>query len=243
MAMTEEERRKARNEASKRWYAAHKAQNALNPRSGRKSVKKDPTAETQKRIDKLVKAFAGPVAKTKKLLKEAASLLTDIYRTGDETLVILSAQTLSKGLGLSVTRTEDGKVSVAFASEKTFRVPKTATKPAKDGDVFVPFPPPDGAEPETETKPVEIPVDPSELENVADGQETADIQVTDFDDPLKDDDDEDDDDWDDDDDDWDDDEDDDDDEGDEDDEDGDDADLDGRAEMMREIEAQGGYDD
>lgn len=253
MAMTEEERRKARNEASKRWYAAHKAAKkaakkaAAKPEAKKVEAKpaavqkrpkpaKDPNAGLQKQIDKLIKRGAKPVAQVSALVKEIGPVLAEIYKTGDEKFVKKSVGALRKAFDLGIETPPDGKGSVTFVRAKAFRCPKAAApEPVEDGAQFVPFPAPgDEQFEEKEPEPVEIPVDPAKLDEIpaGGGDDPVDVDVggDGDEDPFGGDEDED----------KDPDED-----GDED-EDEDNLDEDwanGRAEMMGEIDAQGGYDD
>ena len=261
MAMTEEERRKARNEASKRWYAAHKAAKAAK-KPAKKQVEAKPTKKValkpmkkqkaekpqnfQKRVAKTVKAFAGPVAKVEKLVKDVAPLLAEIYKAGDEKETKKLVRDLSRGLGLSVAVSSDGKASVEWSVVRTFRVPKTQTPAEEPAENAAPELPPEEPvsqpdefeESEESEEPVEVPVDPAKFNGIPSGEDAPPVDIDDEtqddeddeDDLLGGDEDED--------------EDEDDDEDEDEDEEPDpDDDLEGRAEMMREIEAQGGYDD
>ena len=260
MAMTEEERRKARNEASKRWYAAHKAAKKAMKKAAKKAEAKpaakkaeakpavvqarpkppkDPNAGLQKQVDKILKRGAKPVAEVSALIKEIGPVLAEIYKTGDEKFVKKSVGALRKAFDLGIETPPDGKGSVTFVRAKAFRCPKAAApgpaEPAdKPDELFVPFPAPgDEQFEEKEPEPVEIPVDPAKLDEIpaGGGDDPVDVDVDGGDDPFADEDDEDKD------------------PDDEDDEDLDDEDrldddyLNGRAEMMGEIDAQGGYDD
>lgn len=243
MAMTEEERRKARNEASKRWYAAHKAakaaQNKAKPaakkveaklaKPKKEKPKKDPKEAIQKAISKIIKAAIKITPALLKIIKGVAPLLGDAYKAGDPKFAKKVAAQL-KGLGFSVETSPDGKAQVGWSAFRAFRVPK-APDPADDGAPFVPFPAPGDEKFEEPEKPVEVPVDPAKLEGIEAGAEgpveiddpfgPADEGEEDANEGYENEDEE-----------------------DEDDPFGDEEDdLDGRADMMREIEAQGGYDD
>ena len=179
MAMTEEERRKARNEASRRWYAAHKAAKAtMAPEKGAKqkpvkkteaklaravkSTEKAPNQDIQKRIDKLIKKNERVVSASETLLKEATAILTDVYKTGDQKLIDKTTKLFAKKLSIAVELDGDGRMVAKLTGAKTFRVPKAATacvQPAPDV----------GDEPPSEEEPKEISVDPSLLTGVEDG--------------------------------------------------------------------------
>jgi len=141
--LTPEEIRARRNEASKRWYAAHKAKGAVN-KAGKKTakkadlpaakkvalVKKDDGAPIMKRVDKLVKKNIKAVGQIKGLMKEVAEILGDTYKTGDEKLIASVQKALGKNLCIQVdaqTLEPEGKAKkvVSFAvGAKLFRVPK-----------------------------------------------------------------------------------------------------------------------
>ena len=180
MAMTEEERRKARNEASRRWYAAHKAAKAaMAPEKGakQKPVKKveakparaakpdekAPNQDIQKRIDKLIKKNERVVSASEVLLKEATAILADVYKTGDQKLIDKTTKLFAKKLSIAVEPDVDGRMVAKFNGAKTFRVPKTAAttrvQPAPDT----------GDAPPSEEESKEISVDPSLLTGVEDG--------------------------------------------------------------------------
>ena len=180
MAMTEEERRKARNEASRRWYAAHKAAKATmapekgakqkpvkkveaKPAGAAKLAEKAPNQDIQKRIDKLIKKNERVVSASEVLLKEATAILADVYKTGDQKLIDKTTKLFAKKLSIAVEPDVDGRMVAKFNGAKTFRVPKTAAttrvQPAPDT----------GDEPPSEEESKEISVDPSLLTGVEDG--------------------------------------------------------------------------
>lgn len=187
MAMTEEERRAARNAASKRWYAAHKAAKktakAATPKAGakqkpakkaeakparaKKAAKKAAGVDVQKNIDKLVKKNEKVASAAGVLLKEAASILADVYKTGDQKLIDKTTKLFARRLSIAVEPDGDGRMVAKFAGAKAFRVPKQAASKENTDAVFVPFEPDAPAE-----EPKEISVDPSLLTGVEDGTVT-----------------------------------------------------------------------
>lgn len=184
MAMTEEERRRARNEASKRWYAAHKAaKKATAPKTGAKQkpakkveaksaraakpAKKAAGTDVQKRIDKLVKKNEKVASAAGILLKEAASILADVYKTGDQKLIDKTTKLFAKRLSIAVEPDGDGRMAAKFTGAKSFRAPKQAVSKENTDEVFVPFEPDKPAE-----EPKEISVDPSLLTGVEEGTVT-----------------------------------------------------------------------
>lgn len=191
--LTPEEIRARRNEASRRWYAAHKAKGAVN-KAGKKAVKnadfpaakkaapvkKADGALIMKRVDKLVKKNIKAVGQVKGLMKEAAEILGDTYKTGDEKLIASVQKALGKSLCIQVdaqTLEPEGnaKKAVSFAvGAKLFRVPKRKVTPDgadQAGDLAA-------AREKTaeqgpgvsDVQPKEIPVDPSKLEGVESGE-------------------------------------------------------------------------
>ena len=187
--LTPEEIRARRNEASRRWYAAHKAKGAVN-KAGKKAVKNAdfPAAKRadgeliMKRVDRLVKKNIKAVGQVKGLMKEAAEILGDTYKTGDEKLITSVQKALGKNLCIQVdarTLEPEGKAkkAVSFAvGAKLFRVPKRKGTPDDVGaDPAVGL---SAAREKTaeqgpgvsDVQSREIPVDPSKLEGVESGE-------------------------------------------------------------------------
>lgn len=193
--LTPEEIRARRNEASRRWYAAHKAKGAVN-KAVNKAVKNAdfPAAKKaapvkkadgeliMKRVDRLVKKNIKAVGQVKGLMKEAAEILGDTYKTGDEKLIASVQKALGKNLCIQVdaqTLEPEGnaKKAVSFAvGAKLFRVPKRKGTP--DGAGADQAGEPAAAREKTaepgpgvsDVQPKEIPVDPSKLEGVESGE-------------------------------------------------------------------------
>ncbi len=246
MAMTEEERRRARNEASKRWYQAHKAAKAaMNrlPKAKAAEAKKPAAgAKLEKAVDKFVDKGAKAAETYRGLVKSAAALLADVYRSGDEKLVANAVKAFGRRLSLEVEAdpaTGWGVVRSGDLGESKFRVPKA--KPAPEEARGAVEDGPCVSDPDTADDRV-VPVDPSILTGVGEDEVLKSSDV-DSQPGYRDDD------FDDEDDDFD----------DEDDEDFDDEDDDERAErrrrreeddwaeghddMMREMSEQGAFDD
>ena len=193
--LTPEEIRARRNEASRRWYAAHKAKGAVN-KAGKKAVKNAdfPAAKKtapvkkadgeliMKRVGKLVKKNVKAVGQVKCLMKEAAEILGDTYKTGDEKLIASVQKALGKNLCIQVdaqTLEPEGKAkkAVSFAvGSKLFRVPKRKVTPDGAGADQAGEPAAalstaaDPAVGVSGVQPKEIPVDPSKLESVESGE-------------------------------------------------------------------------
>lgn len=148
MPMTDEERRAARNAASKRWYAAHKAAKKAAAKAGakQKPAKKveakpakpaKPTKKTRakaakpvskgrdplREAEKLVKKFAKVAAGIKPMLCDAVEILDRAYRGGDEKYVGKVERVLRKGLGIGIV--DDGAKTKAGieAWSKGIRMP------------------------------------------------------------------------------------------------------------------------
>jgi len=177
MAMTPEERKAARREASRRWYEKQKALGAKNPAAGKggkpaaakvKAVparkakapaKKAPDAgEFEKRFAKLAAKNAKAVGQVKALVKEAGALAGEAIKALGQEKADAVAKWLKRGLSLSLSADfAEGKASVAFSADKQFRVPK-----AKAAAAALPEPEPE--------KPVEVAVDPAVLEQAEEGK-------------------------------------------------------------------------
>lgn len=192
--LTPEEIRARKNEASRRWYAAHKAKGAVNT-AGKKTAKKAdlPSAKKaapvqkaggapiMKRVDKLVKKNIKAVGQVKSLMKDVAEILGDAYKTGDEKLIASVQKALGKNLCIQVdaqTLEPEGKAkkAVSFAvGAKLFRVPKRKETPDGDGadradDLVAACEKTAERGPGvSDVQPKEISVDPSKLEGVESG--------------------------------------------------------------------------
>lgn len=194
MAMTEEERRQKRNEASRRCYLKRKAAMAAMNRAGgvrpkAKAVevrpakkgalfgagKKDPSAQALRAVEKLAKKFAKPVSQAKAMVKEAAQVLADLYRTGDEKAVAKALKTIEKELSLVVGTDPENparkNVSMAVGA-KAFKVPKPKEE-RKPAAAEPPAAPPPEEEPDGEKEKI-VTVDPALLTGIEEGTVTAD---------------------------------------------------------------------
>ena len=173
MAMTEEERRQARNEASKRWYQAYKAAKAaMNrlPKAKAAEVKKPGGSKLEKAVDKFVDKGVKAAETYRGLVKSAAAILADVYRSEDEKLVAKTVKTFGRQLSLVVEADPAagwGVVKSGELGESKFRVPKA--KPAEQAA------PPvgtgvSGLEPVVEEDDKIVPVDPSVLTGVGEDE-------------------------------------------------------------------------
>ena len=174
MAMTEEERRQARNEASKRWYQAHKAAKAaMNklPKAKTAEVKKPGGAKLEKLVDKFVDRGVKAAETYRGLVKSAAGILSDVYRSGDDKLVAKTVKTFGRQLSLVVEAdpsTGWGVVKSGELGESKFRVPKAkpAGQEAPSDETGVS----PGPEPGEEEDDKIVPVDPSVLTGVGEDE-------------------------------------------------------------------------
>jgi len=150
MAMTDEERRAARNAASRKWYEAHKAAKAAQNKAGKakpkakkveckpkagkakpKAAAKAGCAKLEKQVDKFAEKAAKATEAYKAALKEAAALFGEVCKSGDEKLVLKASKAFSKKLSLEIALSpEDGKAELtpAIQPPKAVRIPKS--KPA-----------------------------------------------------------------------------------------------------------------
>lgn len=195
MAMTPEERRAARNAASRRWYLAHKAAKAASNKAGQKQAKqaakpKARKAEAKpakpqngglaKRLDKFVEKGTKAADAFKALVKDAAVLIAEAYKSGDEKLVARACRAFGRKLSLEVAPCpDDGKAMLSVSiGAKVFRVPKAqkAEQPAatpaaapkaeaKHASLA-----PDGEEEKAETV---VTVDPATLAGIEEGTVAA----------------------------------------------------------------------
>jgi hypothetical protein len=262
--LTEEERRRRRNEASRRCYLKRKAaqaaaQAAKNPKPKARAVEAKPAPRPAPKkgdpvamAEKIVKKFAKTAAGVKPMLAEAAELLKAVYPAADQKTTEKVERILAKGLGVKAV--DDGAktravLTAASKAVKTpaFRLAKPAEEPveepAEENAQFVPFPDPDKLEDE-DPEPAEVPLDPETIEKIDAGEIAAEdaVKNDDFDEEDEDETDEED-------------EDKDDEDKDEDDEEDEDARRErderridddwasGRWDMMREMDAQGSFDD
>lgn len=188
MAMTEEERRKARNEASKRWYAAHKAAKAAKNKLLKarpvefKKANPKPAQDSEKlerALDRFVEKGTKAADAYRDLVKSAAETLGEVFKSGDEKLIAKACRLVGKKLSLEVKpMPEDGKAEIAVSiGAKLFRIPKAKPAPvAKE-------PEPDESPKETEetelAKHKVVAVNPSLLTGIEEGSvTTADVDAS-----------------------------------------------------------------
>ena len=192
-AMSEEERRQRRNEASRRCYLRRKAELAGQAQPvGAKNHK--PKAETKPArrgpdpvvaAERLCRTYAKVANGVKPMIKDAAEFLGIIYKSEDQRVVEKVERILSKGLGVKVSRLESDPIETTRvcidAASKAVKTPKfrlTPAEPESEPDPNVePEPQQDvesdpnvEPEPEIEDEPAEVPVDPAFLEKVDAGE-------------------------------------------------------------------------
>lgn len=206
MAMSEAERSAARKEAYKRWYAKKRGKAAVNkaakpakPAKPAKKVElkktvrgtkpkavkaeKDPSCPILEAADKLVKKNAKAVNQVKALMKDAAVVLADAFKTENEKLIASVLKTLGRGLSIQVDPQTpaypDGKAKKVVRLDvgaKLFRVPKRKADPdfvseaaAVEG-IAIPTAEPDT---EAEEEPKEVLVDPATAEKLRENPDKA----------------------------------------------------------------------
>ena len=188
-AMSEEERRQRRNEASRRCYLKRKAELAAQaqPVGAKNHKSKTETKPTRRGPDPIVAAerlcrtYAKVANGVKPMVKDAAEFLGIIYKSEDQRVVEKVERILSKGLGVKVGRLESDPIETTRvcidAASKAVKTPKFRLTPAE------PEPQPDvepkpeiedepdvEPEPDVEDEPAEVPVDPAFLEKVDAGE-------------------------------------------------------------------------
>ena len=194
-AMSEEERRQRRNEASRRCYLKRKAELAGQAQPvGAKNHK--PKAETKAEAkparrgpdpvvaaERLCRTYAKVANGVKPMIKDAAEFLGIIYKSEDQRVVEKVERILTKGLGVKVGRLESDPIETTRvcvdAASKAVKAPKcrlTQAEPEPEPEPNVePEPQPENEpepedEPEVEDEPAEVPVDPAFLEKVDAGE-------------------------------------------------------------------------
>ena len=190
-AMSEEERRQRRNEASRRCYLKRKAELAgqAQPVGVKNHKSKTETKPTRRGPDPIVAAerlcrtYAKVANGVKPMVKDAAEFLGIIYKSEDQRVVEKVERILAKGLGVKVGRLESDPIETTRvcvdAASKAVKTPKfrlTPVEPEPQQDVE-PEPEPEvepdvepDVEPEIEDEPAEVPVDPAFLEKVDAGE-------------------------------------------------------------------------
>lgn len=195
-AMSEDERRRRRNEASRRCYLRRKAElaaqaqpvGAKNKKPKAKAVEAKPArtkpaqAKPTRRgpdpvvaAERLCKTYARVAGGIKPMLKDAAEFLGIVYKSEDQRVVEKVERILAKGLGVSFAGTPSDpleKTRVCLdAVSKTVKTPKFRLT-VDTAATAEPEPLPEAsAEPEPENdEPAEVPVDPALLEKVDAGE-------------------------------------------------------------------------
>ena len=188
-AMSEEERRQRRNEASRRCYLRRKAELAGQAQPvGVKNHKSKTETKPARRgpdpvvaAERLCRTYAKVANGVKPMIKDAAEFLGIIYKSEDQRVVEKVERILSKGLGVKVGRLESDPIETTRvcvdAASKAVKTPKfrlTQAEPEPQQDVEPePEPEPEvepDVEPEIEDEPAEVPVDPAFLEKVDAGE-------------------------------------------------------------------------
>ena len=203
--LTEEEKRQRRNEASRRCYLKRKAaaQNGqLEPMGVKnRSVGRPPKAPFVVRdTEKLVKKFTKTASNIKPMLKGAAEILIDAYKNYDDKTIQKIERMMIRDLGLVIVSPglEDlskSKVGIEMWS-KSIKTPASRLTAIDDSDSD------DNVETESNDNddiditdddfenPNEIPVDPSQLDNIDAEADMTSMDIDDFsDDDIEDEDD------------------------------------------------------
>lgn len=140
MAMTEEEKRIARNEASKRWYAAHKAKNAIKAKkeTPKKALVK-PAESVEKDLAKFEKKYGGFKSDTKEMLKAAKDIFSRAVKSGDERSVMKVVKGIAK-CGVCIKGTElvidDTLRKATGLKPETEPEPEPETKPTAEDEAL-----------------------------------------------------------------------------------------------------------
>ena len=193
--LTEEEKRQRRNEASRRCYLKRKAaaQNSqLEPMGVKnKSVGRPPKAPSVVRdTEKLVKKFTKTASNIKPMLKGAAEILIDAYKNYDDKTIQKIERMMIRDLGLVIVSPglEDlskSKVGIEMWS-KSIKTPVSRLTTIDDSDSD------DNVETESNDNddtditdddfenPNEIPVDPSQLDNIDAEADMTSMDIDDF---------------------------------------------------------------
>lgn len=198
--LTEEEKRQRRNEASRRCYLKRKAaaQNGQIEPMGVKnrSVGRPPKAPSVVRdTEKLVKKFTKTASNIKPMLKNAAEILIDAYKNYDDKTIQKIERMMIRDLGLVIVSpcVEDlskSKVGIMMWSKSiktpAFRLATIDNSNSDDGDSD------DNVETESNDNddtditdddfenPNEIPVDPSQLDNIDAETDMTSMDIDDF---------------------------------------------------------------
>jgi hypothetical protein len=198
--LTEEEKRQRRNEASRRCYLKRKAaaQNGqLEPMGVKnRSVGRPPKAPSVVRdTEKLVKKFTKTASNIKPMLKNAAEILIDAYKNYDDKTIQKIERMMIRDLGLVIVSpcVEDlskSKVGITMWSKSiktpAFRLTTIDNSNSDDSDSD------DNVETESNDNddtditdddfenPNEIPVDPSQLDNIDAETDMTSLDIDDF---------------------------------------------------------------
>ena len=188
-AMSEEERRQRRNEASRRCYLKRKTELAAQAQPvGAKNHKSKAETKPARRgpdpvvaAERLCRTYAKVANGVKPMIKDAAEFLGIVYKSEDQRVVEKVERILTKGLGVKVGRLESDPAETTRvcvdAASKAVKTPKFRLTPAEPEPQPDVEPEPDvesepdvEPEPEIEDEPAEVPVDPAFLEKVDAGE-------------------------------------------------------------------------
>ena len=193
--LTEEEKRQRRNEASRRCYLKRKAaaQNGqLEPMGAKnRSVGRPPKAPSVVRdTEKLVKKFTKTASNIKPMLKNAAEILIDAYKNYDDKTIQKIERMMIRDLGLVIVSpcVEDlskSKVGIMMWS-KSIKTPafRLTTIDNSNSDDNVETESNDNDDTDITDddfeNPNEIPVDPSQLDNIDAEADMTSMDIDDF---------------------------------------------------------------
>ena len=184
-AMSEEERRQRRNEASRRCYLKRKAELAAQAQPvGAKNHKSKAEAKPARRgpdpvvaAERLCRTYVKVANGVKPMVKDVVRFLSDVYKTEDRGVVLKVEKVLSKGLGVWIGHMPDDsgektrvRLDVLSSAVKT---PEFRLTPAEPEPEVEPQPEAEDKqeiESEAEPEPAEVPVDPAFLEKVDAGE-------------------------------------------------------------------------
>lgn len=182
-AMSEEERRQRRNEASRRCYLKRKAELAAQAQPvGAKNHKSKAETKPARRgpdpivaAERLCRTYAKVANGVKPMIKDAAEFLGIVYKSEDQRVVEKVERILTKGLGVKVGRLESDPAETTRvcvdAASKAVKTPKFRLTPAEPEQDVEPEPDVEPEQqPEIEDEPAEVPVDPAFLEKVDAGE-------------------------------------------------------------------------
>ena len=193
--LSDEEKRQRRNEASRRCYlkrkAAMEAAGQITPRGAKNksrtnSVSVVKTSNVERQVEKLIKKFTKPVTSIKPMLREAATILNEVYKTCDEKMSNKLERQICSGLNVEIGIDQDAqKTYLSFTQRsKGIKTPSYKVEVSENAQVIEEITDNETViEIDEDTgNPNEISVDPSLLEK-ADSEEFANtVMANNFDD-------------------------------------------------------------